>query len=202
MPPAGTTLACLDRDTVDFQLPAERGWRQWMESDAATRADYTKQLALTYGFEAPFEAACAYTPGLSQAIDLRGRSRAGLIAQDLLTLGRNPSEITATHTHGIAPFQDPAEALAWMYVVERPTLIFEAVRLQLTARFTDLTRATTYLSAYEGQTNQRWAELGRALDRVCTSDKVRERIAAATTDAFKALLAWQGSHGAVLRSVG
>jgi heme oxygenase len=200
--PSGTMLAQLDRETARFHADAERCWRSLAESDRATRQDYAKQLCLTHGFEAPFEAACAYTPGLSQVIDLRGRARAGLLAQDLLTLGATPSQITAMHTRSIEPFQDPAEALAWMYVVERPTLRFEAVRQQLTSRFTDLTRAMTYLSAYEGQTRRRWADLGSAFDRICTSDTVRERIADAATDAFNTLLEWQRSHGPALRMVG
>jgi heme oxygenase len=198
---AGTTLAHLDRETAKFHSDADRCWRHLMESDDAKREDYAKQLCTTYGFEAPFEAACAYTPGLSQTIDLRGRARAGLLAQDLLSLGWKPAEITAMQTRSIAPFQDPAEALAWMYVVERPTLLFEQVRFQLTARFTDLVRATTYLGAYEHQASRKWADLGSALDRLCTSDKVRERVTSAAVDAFEALIAWH-RHSPALRSVG
>lgn len=199
---AGTTLARLDRDTAVFHAEADRCWRHLMQSRNATREDYAKQLCMAYGFEAPFEAACAYTPGLSQVIELRGRARAGLIAQDLLMLGWSPTQITAMHTHSLEPFQDPAEALAWMYVVERPTLMFEAVRNEITARFTDLTRATTYLSAFEGCTSRRWSELGTALDRLCTSDKVRDRVLESATHAFESLLMWHRSHGPALRSVG
>ena len=198
----GTTLAYLERDTASFHADADRCWRHLLESNEATREDYAKQLCVTYGFEAPFEAACAYTPGLSHVIELRGRSRAGLIAQDLLTLGWVPTQITAMHTRSLAPFQDPAEALAWMYVVERPTLRFDEIRYHLASRFTDLVRATLYLSAYEHQTSRRWSELGTALDRLCTSDKARERVSAAAADAFEMLITWQRSHGPALRSVG
>jgi heme oxygenase len=199
---AGPILARLDRDTAEFHLQAERCWRHLLESADASRDEYARQLSVEYGFQAPFEAACAYTPGLSQVIDLRGRARAGLIAQDLLMLGWTPAQLTAMHTRTIAPFQDPAEALAWMYVAERPTQIFEAVRLQLTSRFTDLIRATTYLSAYEGHASRRWAELGTSLDQICTTDRVRERVAAAAREAFEALIGWHRSHGPALRSVG
>jgi len=51
-----------------------------------TRDEYIDRLATAYGFAAPFEAACAYTPGLRDMVDLRARSRAGRIAQDLLEL--------------------------------------------------------------------------------------------------------------------
>lgn len=199
---SGTTLAYLDRESAKFHPEAERCWRHLLDSNDATRDDYAKQLSVTYGFEAPFESACAYTSGLSHVIELRGRARAGLIAQDLLSLGWTPAQITAMHTCSIAPFEDPAEALAWMYVVERPTLRFDDIRHQLTSRFPDLVRATLYLRAYEHQASRRWAELGTALDRLCSSDKIRDRVSVAAADAFEALIAWHRSHGTALRSVG
>jgi len=198
---AGTTLARLDRETAGFHQEADSGWSRLLQPEA-TREDYLRKLCITYGFEAPFEAAAAYTPGLSLVVDLRGRARSGLIAQDLLSLGLTPDRITGLHTYSIAPFQDAAEALGWMYVVERPTLRYEAIREHVTNRFTDLMRATTYLSAYDTHTNRRWAELGKALDRVCLTDTVRDRILEAAHDAFACVLEWQRSHGPALRSVG
>ena len=202
MPGAGTTLAQLDRETGRFHAEGDQLWRHLLHSPDATREDYVRQLEITYGFEAPFEAACAYTPGLSQVIDLRGRARSGLIAQDLLTLGGTPEQIATLHTHDVEPFQDAAEALGWMYVVERPVLIHEGVRNALVTRFFDLGRATTYLTAYERQTSRRWAELGTALDRISSTEHVRARVLEAATSAFRALVQWQRSHASTLRSVG
>ena len=201
MPPAGTTLARLDRETSRFHEDAERGWR-YLLADEAAREDYVRQLLISYGFEAPFEAACAYTPGVSQLIDLRGRARSGLIAQDLLSLGITPERLTNAGTYMITPFQDGVEALGWMYVVERVTLCFEDIRDALMSRFVDLRRATMYLSAYEHTTSRRWAELGIAMDRVCNSEKLCHRICEAATAAFEAKLTWQRSYGPALRSVG
>jgi heme oxygenase len=102
----------------------------------------------------------------------------------------------------VAPFQDAAEALAWTYVVERPTLIHGDVREELTSRFVDLARATSYLGAYEGTASKRWAELGIALDQLCVSEKVCMRVIEAARAAFRALIAWHGTSDPALRSVG
>lgn len=76
-----------------------------------------------------------------------------------------------------------------MYVVERVTLIFEAVREALVSRFVDLRRATMYPSAYEHTTSRRWADLGIAMDRACTSETLCHRVGEAATAAFEARLA-------------
>jgi heme oxygenase len=202
MPASGTTLAHLDRETTALHDECDRGWRRLLQARDISREEYAQQLMITYGFEAPFEAACAYTPELSSVIDLRGRARSGLIAQDLLALGRTPDQVTRTNTYPLASFQDAAEALGWMYVVERPTLIYDEVRDALATRFYDLSRATMYLSAYEKQASRRRAELGTALDRVSSNDKIRERVIDAARNAFGALVSWHRSHGPMLRSVG
>lgn len=89
-----------------------------------------------------------------------------------------------------------------MYVVERPTLMHAQTREELTNRFVDLARATTYLSAYEGTASKRWSELGIALDQLCVSDKVCKRMVDAARAAFQALIDWQRASTPGLRSIG
>jgi heme oxygenase len=202
MPTSGTMLARLDRETGAHHAPAESGWRHVLEASELTREDYVRQLSITYGFEAPYEAACAYTPGLTQVIDLRGRWRSGLIAQDLLAVGWTPDQITSVKLCATPTFQDAAEALGWMYVVERSTLIHLAVRDELASRFVDLGRACAYLAAYETTVNRRWAELGVALDRFSGAERVADRVIGAALNAFVALREWQSSRQQGLRSVG
>jgi heme oxygenase len=185
----------LDRETRAFHADVDRGWHRLLQGTDTTREDYVHQLTMTYGFETPFEAACAYTPGLSQLIDLRGRSRSSLIAQDLLMLGQAAEDVRAIRCAELAPFQDAAEALAWLYVVERPTLLYAEVHEELTSRFVDLLRATSYLRAYEGTVSKRWSELGIALDQLCVSDKVCRRVLEAARGAFGALVDWQRASG-------
>jgi heme oxygenase len=202
MPSGGTTLALLDRETRTFHAEADRGWARLLRDSSTARDDYLHQLSVAYGFESSYEAACSYTPGVGQAVDLRGRWRSGLIAQDLLTLGCTAHDVEAMRCYSLAPFQDAAEALAWMYVVERPTLIHEDVRDELVSRFVDLARATTYLCAYEGAVSKRRAELGIALDQLCISDKVCKRVIEAARAGFHALIEWQRTSNPGLRSVG
>ncbi len=199
---AGTTLAKLDRALEDDLDRSDRGWTWLVETLEATREDYIHLLVVTYGFEAPYDAACAYTPGLGQLIDLRGRWRSGLIAQDLLALGWTPEQITSLKYRELAMFDDAAEAIGWMYVVERSTLIHEAVRLELLNRWADFLPACVYLGAYGRVASKRRAELGIALDRLCSNDEVFDRVHMAARDASDALLAWHRTNQVGLRRVG
>jgi len=200
--PGGTSLALLDRETREFHAEADRGWHRLLRDDRVTRDEYVHQLIVTYAFELPFELACSHTPGLAQTIDLRGRSRSTLITQDLLALGCSMDEVKAIRYCALAPFQDAAEALAWMYVVERPTLVHAQIREELRSRFVDLWRATTYLSAFEGNASKRRTELGIALDRLCVSDRVRKRVIEAAHAGFQALIEWQHAGNPAQQNVG
>lgn len=202
MPAGGTALALLDRETRSLHADADRGWHRLLHGSDTTRDDYLHQLTVTYGFELPFEAACAHTPGLSQVIDLRGRSRSTLIAQDLMMLGHTTDDLKAIRCTSVTPFQDAAEALAWLYVVEHPTSLYADLHDELTSRFVDLARETSYLRAYEGTVSKRWSELGIALDQLCVNDKVCKRVTEAARTAFAALIEWQHSSSPGLRSVG
>ncbi|HEX3474634.1 MAG TPA: biliverdin-producing heme oxygenase [Kofleriaceae bacterium] len=201
VPPGGTTLSLLDRETRALHVEADRGWARLLRDTSTTRDDYLRQLTVTYGFESSYEAACAYTPGVGQALDLRGRWRSGLIAQDLLTLGCTAHDVEAMRCYSLPAFQDAAEALAWMYVVERPMQVHENVRDELVSRFVDLARATSYLGAYEGAVSKRRAELGIALDQLCVSDKVCKRVIDAAGAGFRALIEWQRTSDPALRNV-
>src|SRR5213078_800486 len=128
-------------------------------------AHYTRQLVTIYGFEGPLEAALAYTPNLKLVIDLRRRSRAGLLAQDLLALGIKAAGIAnLPQCLPIAPFSSIIEALGWMYVSERATLGHDAVAKHVRSHLPDAADASAYLTAYAGVANARWNELGHLLD--------------------------------------
>lgn len=195
-------MALLDRETRALHAEADRGWYRLLRDSGTAREDYVHQLTVTYGFELPFEVECSCTPGLAQVIDLRGRSRSTLIAQDLRALGCAVDDVKAIRRHALAPFRDPAEALAWMYVVERPMLIHAKVCEELTSRFADLSRATAYLSAFDGNASKRRAELGIALDRLCVSDRVCKRVIEAALAGGQALIEWQHTSKPGLQSVG
>lgn len=170
----------------------------WVElmSFEATRDAYIEALITTYGFEAPIEAALAMTPGVSSLVELRSRARSGFIVQDLLTLGFSPARIARLpHCCQIVPFRDPGDALGWLYVVERATLLHETVRRHLESLLPEL-NAFSYLGAYTGVAGVRWQELGHALDFVAMDDEVGEQIIAASRDAFATLRQWVATASA------
>jgi heme oxygenase len=191
-------LIRLDMATRVQHASADEPWLDLMINDA-TRAGYMAQLRKTYGFEAPLEAALAYTPELSGVLDLRPRARVGLIAQDLLALGLLPGDVAQLPQYlEITPFRSTAEALGWLYVAERATLLHAYVQQHLLARFPDLAPATAYLRAYEGHVGLRWHELGCVLDDVARDDAIATQVVDAAHDAFAHQRCWQRGERAVL----
>lgn len=183
-------LLRLNLDTRALHRDSDEPWLSLLRPQA-TRADYVQLLLDTYGFEAPLEAAFAYTPSLKLAIDLRQRSRAGLLAKDLLTLGIPPVEVANIGQYfEVTPFSSAAEALGWMYVTERLTLVHDSIRRQLTSRIADIADASSYISAYAGVASGRWISFGHALDRVARTDAAIDEIVAASRSAFRALSEW------------
>lgn len=183
-------LARLDQETRDQHAEVDVYWLDLMAS-GVTREQYRSLLVRLYGFEAPLESALAYTPHLVVA-DRRERTLSGLLAQDLLALGLSPSKIARLPQCSLAPFRDPAEALGWMYVVERATLLHDAVRRYLEGRL-PATAAFGYLSAYEGVAGSRWHELGRVIDEVARLPTAPEHILSATRRAFACQREWFAS---------
>ena len=194
-------LLRLELETRAHHPDADEPWRQ-LQRSTVTRADYIRQLVSVYGFEAPLEAACAYTPNLRLVIDLRERSRAGKLVQDLLALGASASELAQLpQCLPIAPFAAPIEALGWMYVSERATLLHEAVRQHVRAQLPEAADACTYLSAYEGVAALRWLAFGRVLDAVVRSDRLLGELVSAAHAGSRCSLAWQRDERVPLASI-
>lgn len=189
---ASTMLNRLDVATRDFHAGIDARWLDLLGS-GITREQYRSQLMRTYGFEAPIESALAYTPNLVVP-DKRERSRSGLIAQDLLALGVSPVRVTElVHCNDIMSFRDPAEALGWKYVVERPTQLHGAIKRNVLAHFPDVEHACAYLSSCDGVAAMRWQQLGTLLDMVAERHRASERIVEAACMAFSCMTAWYAS---------
>jgi len=169
---------------------ADEPWLALLRAGAIER-DYHRQLEHTYGFEAPLEAALAYTPHLRELIDLRERSRAGLLATDLISLGLTPKGVATIPQCTIAPFADATEGLGWLYVAERATLLHDSIGWQLAARFPAAAGACTYLSMYHGVARARWSALGEVLDEHASADAdAMGRLEEAARAGFRALIGW------------
>src|SRR5262249_18784732 len=100
--------------------------------DDAASTHYQYFLMRVYGFEAPLEAALSMTPNLGLMLDLRERQKTSFLAQDLLALGLRPQELAELPLCLAMPqFRAAAEALGWMYVIERSTLAHSVIRRHL-----------------------------------------------------------------------
>jgi heme oxygenase len=182
------TLIQLNLATREHHFAADAPWLDLMVP-IVRKHDYVQHLIQVYGFEAPLEAALRYTPGLSALVDLRPRLRAGLIVQDLMRLGLTPGRIAALPQR-FTSFSAPAEALGWMYVAERTTLLHGSLRRYLGLHIPEAASASAYLSVYDGAVGQRWSDLGAALDAVAYLPSVKHRLLRAAEQAFEALCAW------------
>jgi heme oxygenase len=164
--------------------------------------DYLLYLVRQYGFHAPLESALAMTPGLELLIDLKERFRAGYIAEDLLSLGLRPTELTELpQCMAIPHFTSAATALAWMYVSERATLQHGVLRGHLlTTLPSELPRAQTYLSSYAGLAGSRWRQFGQALDGYARTTAVADEIVEAAHTAFRARAQWMNQDHSTSRA--
>jgi heme oxygenase len=184
------TLIQLNIATRPHHAAADQPWLDLM-APGIDHARYRAQLIKVYGFEAPLDSGFRYTPALSSLIDLRGRTRTGLLAQDLMRLGLTASQM-AQLPQRFTTFANAPEALGWMYVLERSTLVHNSVRRHLLQRLPDLAPAMTYLAAYDSVTTLRWAELGTAFDAIAHAPTVLRQILSAANDGFRAMREWFG----------
>ena len=184
-----STLIRLNLDTRNLHPAVDRFWLD-LVAGQTTEADYLERLCRAYGFEAPLEAALAYTPRMQELVGVSHRFRSGMIAQDLLNLGLPASELARLPQCAIAPFASVSEALGWLYVHERATLIHGTVCTALLERMPHLAHASSYLCAHSGNIGSRWDELGETLERLARTPTIYERISRAAIDAFHVAIDW------------
>lgn len=178
-------LQQLNLATRHYHAEVDRPWLSLL-LPTVSKADYCAVLVRMYGFIAPCESAASYTPGLNRLVD--SRARAGLIAQDLLMLGLSPAQVASVpHCASITTFDTPAEALGWLYVIERSSLLHEGIRRHLLAQLPDVERAATYLAAHDGRG---WSAFGRTLDAVATDDLHSHALVAGAIRGFETLGSW------------
>lgn len=193
----------LNMATRPSHAEVDEAWLDLLRLDVC-RADYLAQLVRTYGFVAPFESACKYTPHLERDINLRQISRAGLIAQDLLSLGLTPSQVAhIPQCTSITTFRNVAEALGWLYVIERSTLLSDGIRRHLLRHVFDIESACAYLSMNEGTVSEHWSAFGRQLDRVGAKPEAANEVIAAAHAGFECVKNWfRGATANPRRSTG
>lgn len=181
----------LHEATCEHHADAEIDFDVLFEAET-TATHYRMFLARAYGFEAPLESMLAITPNLELMIDLKERLKAGFLAQDLIAMGLVPSSIAELPQCVLVPrFGGAAEALGWMYVVERKTLAHSVMRRHMLTRLPrEMRGASSYLSCYTGVVGMRWRKFGATLDDVAHSPGIANRILDAANEAFRVQRGW------------
>lgn len=181
----------LNDETQVHHAEADSDLDPLFRSDASA-SHYMLYLMRLYGFEAPLESTLLMTPTLDLMVNLKERSRASLIAKDLLALGVRPAVVAdLTTCLSIPTFRGAAEALGWMYVVERATLAHSVIRHHLFTKLpAEMTRASSYLHSYSGVVGQRWRKFGVILDNVSRHPAIADRIVASANEAFRCQRRW------------
>lgn len=189
MRPVVQTVLRLHLESRSYHADVDASWLGIID-DAIGTTDYARQLARVYGFEAPLEAALAYTPHVQSLIDLRQIGLSGMIAQDLLELGLTPPLVSGLPELMLAPFQSVAEGLGWMYVLERSRVIHATVRMRLASALPEVDRACSYLDVSNELASARWARIGELIERVARTPAIEHRVLTAAHDGFRQLIAW------------
>lgn len=163
-------------------------------ADDVSTAYYLVFLRRTYGFEAALEAMLSTTPNLGLMVDLHERAKATYLAQDMLALGLRPHAIAQLpQCLDIPPFLGAAEALGWMYVIERMTLAHSVVRRHLLTKLPrEMHYASSYFQCYSGVVGLRWREFGSKLDDIASQPAIADRIVGAAHEAFACQHRWAG----------
>jgi heme oxygenase len=169
-------------------------------SSRSSETGYTAQLIEVYGFEAAAEAALAYTPDLAHVLGRPQTTRSGLIALDLLALGMSAAEVARLSQFPAITIDSVGEALGWLYILERSTLMFEQWHMRI-ARQIRRRDTFSYLGHYGSRATTRWSELGTVLDRLATTG-LEDRIISGALDAVRCEWEWNGrSRAARVKSI-
>jgi len=183
-------LVRLNAATRQWHSAVDDSWLDLLRPTVSL-SDYAGQLIRTYGLVAPFESACRYTPTLTSFVDKWRLMRAGLIAQDLLELQLSPSQVASIPTcPAITMFASPSEALGWLYVVERTTLLADGLLRHINQVLPQTWGATRYLETFSTQGTEYWQSFARIVDRATTDTTIAHEIESAACVAFEVAHGW------------
>lgn len=182
----------LNEETQAHHAAADADLDVLFGSDATT-SHYMLFLMRLYGFEAPLESTLVMTPTLDLMVNLKERNRAAFIAKDLRALGLESTLVAELPMCLTIPsFRGAAEALGWMYVIERSTLAHSVIQHHLNTRLPEeMKSASSYLQSYAGVVGQRWRKFGAILDNVARYPAISDRIIASANDAFRCQRQWR-----------
>jgi len=162
-------------------------------SGRVTWLDYRLFLARMYGFHAGVERTLSSLRALAKVVPdaaLRNH-KAALIAADLVALGVDRRELVQLPRMPFAGSLPIAEALGWTYVLESSTLIGKQLHRHLARQLpAEIAGASAYLGCYGDEVQERWRQLGAALDSFEHADRDADRVIATACDGFLRLRSW------------
>ncbi|MDB4959741.1 MAG: bacteriophytochrome heme oxygenase BphO [Myxococcales bacterium] len=167
----GDRLAMMER-------PSDRSYRSFLER--------------VYCFEAPLEAAFALTRRFDRGL-VGTHMKTKRLATDLDALGVDVAALDIASSDGPVhrtAFDDVAEALGWMYVVQRNILLHGLLSRHLATRIPEaMRRAGSYLTAHDSP-GMRFRELGSILDHAAHRTYIADRIVRSASEAFRCQRQW------------
>ncbi|MBA3394337.1 MAG: hypothetical protein H0T89_16950 [Deltaproteobacteria bacterium] len=164
----------------------------------ATTARYRDFLAMVFGFESVYEAAFAAAPRVHRELG-RARAKSDRLAADLIALGLTEAQVASLPRCSAVPtFRTPAQAMGWLYAIERNTLLHGLLRRHLaTVILEAIEHAGSYLAAYGDTPGARYRELGAALDKFgAIAGDIPRQLVTAASEAFRAQHAWCSASSA------
>jgi len=166
--------------------------------DVETVDDYTGILTRIYGFEVEVEAALDRVCDLDTSF-VRDRAKSARLYQDLVVLGMTPEDILPLPRVPTISIRTAAQALGWMFVLERHTLLSGLIRRHLVRALGEgILPATAYLAAYGDTPGARFRAFGAALCAYAHSYPPAAIVLAAN-EAFRTQRQWYARH-AVIRA--
>ena len=178
----------LELETQASREAVERAWSE-LQQPPVDRDRYLAMLRATFGIASPLECACRYTRGLDRYFDTRELTRAGLLAQDLLSLDLTAVDVANVPLClSITPFLDVAEALGWVYASARTTAFQAPVLPLLSGRVR--VHAACYLEAIEGWVARRWPGFAMLVEQMGTDPVAARSLVAGATAGFACLADW------------
>lgn len=161
--------------------------------DVETVDTYRAFLTRIYGIEVEVEAALAKVTDLDAAF-VRDRAKAARLQQDLVVLGMTPDDIIPLPKVSTITIRSAAQALGWMFVLERHALLSGLIRRHVVrALGDDILPATSYLAAYGDTPGARFRAFGAALCAYAHTHAPASIVLAAN-EAFRAQRQWYATH--------
>lgn len=162
--------------------------------DVRSAVEYRTALAAILGFEAPLEIALSSLGGPALTL-MRERTRTHWLRRDLHALGMTDGAIASLPQCTIR-ITSLTQALGWLFVTERHTLLAGLMQRHLVHRFGELLRdATGYLTASAGDApGARFRSLCEAIDHhAAQHDAYPNILVSAAFEAFRCQRQWYRS---------